>query len=78
MRQFMITVTALAVFGAMVVTAVTHAWAAHRKVRHPAAHARQLVQPVPTKRAVDPLYESCEFPWRHPELSCPGVSGDGG
>jgi hypothetical protein len=54
MCQFMITVTALAVFGAMVVTAVTHACAAHRKVRHPAAHARQVVQPVPTKRAVEP------------------------
>jgi hypothetical protein len=67
----MMTVTALTAFGAMVVTAVTHAWAAHHKVRHPAPHARQVVQPVPTKRAVDPLYDSCEYPRRHLELGCP-------
>jgi hypothetical protein len=47
------------------------AWAAHDKVRHPAPRAPQVVQPMPTKRAVDPLYESCEYPWRHLELGCP-------
>ena len=110
MRQFMMTVMALAVFGAMVAAAqaenqtlnprtvsgpvkkrtVTQTarpsqafgaaadyytgsdpWAAHHKVRHPAPHARQVVQPAPAKRAVDPLYESCEYPWRHLEFSCP-------
>jgi hypothetical protein len=63
------------------VLAVTPAWAAHHKVRHAAPHARQVVQPVqpaPTKPAADPLYESCDYPWRHPELSCPGVGGEGG
>lgn len=20
----------------------------------------------------DPLYESCEYPWRHPDMQCPG------
>jgi hypothetical protein len=75
MRQFMMTVTALAAFAATAVTAASPARAAHHKVRHPAPHARQVVQPVPTKPAADPLYESCEFPWRHPELSCPGAGG---
>ena len=26
----------------------------------------------------DPLYESCESPWKHPEYACPGVGGEGG
>jgi hypothetical protein len=109
MRQCMMTLMALAVFGAVVAAARAenqtpnprtvsgpvkkrtvaqtapsqafraateyHAgsdpWGAHYKVRHRAPHARQVMQPVPTKRAVDPLYESCEYPWRHLELSCP-------
>ncbi len=53
------------------------AQASHHKARrhlaHPPAHA---VQPKP-KPAVDPLYDSCEFPWRNPAFSCPGV-GDSG
>jgi hypothetical protein len=52
----------------------TSAQAAKHKVRHP---ARQTAQPQP-KPAGDPLYESCEFPWKHPDVSCPGNSGEGG
>ena len=56
----------------------TSAQAAHHKIRrHPAQPFAQTAQPK-LKPAGDPLYESCEFPWKHPEVSCPGVSGDGG
>jgi hypothetical protein len=57
---------------------VTSAQAAHHKVRrHPPQPSAQAVQPKP-KPAADPLYESCEYPWRHPDVSCPGLGGDGG
>ena len=23
-------------------------------------------------RGADPLYDSCEYPWRHPDMQCPG------
>jgi hypothetical protein len=26
----------------------------------------------------DPLYESCEYPWRHPDMQCPGANDGGG
>jgi hypothetical protein len=52
----------------------TLAQAAKHKVRH---QAGQTAQPQP-KPAGDPLYESCEFPWKHPDVSCPGNSGEGG
>lgn len=25
----------------------------------------------------DPLYDSCEYPWRHPEVQCPGNDNGG-
>ena len=49
----------------------TSAHAAHHKSRrHPAQPSAQSVQPKP-KPAGDPLYESCEFPWKHLGVSCP-------
>jgi hypothetical protein len=24
----------------------------------------------------DPLYESCEYPWRHLDMECPGLAGN--
>lgn len=51
---------------------------AHHKARqHPAQPSAEALRPQP-KPAGDPLYESCEFPWKHPDVSCPGVSGEGG
>jgi hypothetical protein len=29
-------------------------------------------------RSNDPLYKSCEEPWKHPAYSCPSSGGDGG
>ncbi len=55
-------------------TPLATAKAAKHKVRHP---ARQTAQPQP-KPAGDPLYESGEFPWKHPDVSCLGNSGEGG
>jgi hypothetical protein len=60
----------------------TSAQAAHHKSRRqPAQPSAQAVQPsvqaVHPKPAGDPLYESCEFPWKHLTVSCPGVGGDG-
>jgi hypothetical protein len=45
----------------------TSAPAAKHTVTHP---AQQTAQPQP-KPAGDPLYESCEFPWKHLDVSCP-------
>jgi hypothetical protein len=45
--------------------APTAAPAAKHEVRHP---AQQAAQPQP---AGDPLYESCEFSWKHLDVSCP-------
>jgi hypothetical protein len=61
----------------------TSAQAAHRKIhRHPAQPFAQAVQPKPKwapavkpKPAGDPLYESCEAPWKHPEFQCPNDAG---
>jgi hypothetical protein len=66
------------VYAVAAVLLATSAQAAHHKIRRHAAqpHA-QAVQPKP-KPAGDPLYESCEFPWKHPEVSCPGAGGEGG
>jgi hypothetical protein len=50
----------------------TSAQAAHHKIRrHPAQPSAQTVQQEP-KPAADPLYESCEYPWKHPDVQCPG------
>jgi hypothetical protein len=50
----------------------TSAQAAHHKVRrHPAQPSAQAVQPKP-KPAGDPLYDSCENPWKHLDVQCPG------
>jgi hypothetical protein len=57
----------------------TPAQAAKHKVRHPAPQARQTARPQPQPKPTgDPLYESCEYPWKHPGVSCPGNSGEGG
>jgi hypothetical protein len=49
----------------------TSAQAANHKIhRHPAQPFAQAVQPKP-KPARDPLYESCENPWKHLGVSCP-------
>jgi hypothetical protein len=56
----------------------TSAQAAHHKIRrHPAQPSAQAVQPKP-KPAADPLYESCEFPWKHLDVSCPWGNDSGG
>src|SRR5262249_16778427 len=59
----------------------TSAQAAHHKKshRHPAPPYAQAVQPKPQpKPAGDPLYESCDFPWKHPDVQCPGANDAGG
>jgi hypothetical protein len=58
----------------------TSAQAAKHKVRHPARPtARPKPKPKPkAKPAGDPLYESCEFPSKHSDVSCPGVGGESG
>jgi hypothetical protein len=67
-----------AVAAILLATSAQAAQAAHHKIRrHPAPPFAQAVQPKP-KPAGDPLYESCEFPWKHPDVSCPGNSGEGG
>jgi hypothetical protein len=54
----------------------TSAQAAHHKIRrHPAQPYAQTVQPKPKS---DPLWESCEFPWKHPDVQCPNGGGEGG
>jgi len=44
--------------------------ARHKSRRHPAQPSAQAVQPRP-KPAGDPLYESCEAPWKYLGVSCP-------
>jgi hypothetical protein len=29
-------------------------------------------------RAIDPLWESCEAPWKYPPYACPNNGGEGG
>jgi hypothetical protein len=59
-------------FAVAAVMLATSAQAAHHKSRrHPAQPSAQAVQPKP-KPAGDPLYESCEFPWKHLDVQCPG------
>jgi hypothetical protein len=61
----------IAVFAAAAVLLATAAQAAHHKTRrHPAQPSAQAAQPKP-KPAGDPLYESCEFPWKRLDVSCP-------
>jgi hypothetical protein len=51
----------------------TSAQAAHHKIRrHPAQPYGQAVQKPKPKPAVDPLYDSCENPWKHLDVQCPG------
>jgi hypothetical protein len=66
--------TRIVVSAVAVVLLATSAQAAHHKVRrHPAQPSAQAVQPkLKPKPAGDPLYESCEAPWKHPEVQCPG------
>jgi hypothetical protein len=50
----------------------TSAQAAHHKIRrHSAQPSVQAVQSKP-KPAVDPLYDSCENPWKHLDVQCGG------
>jgi hypothetical protein len=67
-------VTRIVASAVAAVLLATSAQAAHHKVRrHPAQPSAQAVQPKPKpKPAGDPLYESCEYPWKHPEVQCPG------
>jgi hypothetical protein len=68
--------------GAAVLLA-TSVQAAHHKIhRHPAQPFAQAVQSKPKfapavkpKPAGDPLYESCEAPWKHPDVQCPNDAG---
>jgi hypothetical protein len=57
----------------------TSVQAEHHKVRrHKAQPPAQSAQTRP-KPAVDRLYDACEFPWKHLDVICPGISsGDGG
>ena len=56
----------------------TSAQAARHKVRRPPAQpSAQAVQPKP-KPARDPLYDSCEHPWKHLDVSCPWGNDAGG
>lgn len=56
----------------------TSAQAAHHKIRrHPAQPSAQAVQSTP-KPASDPLYDSCENPWKHLDVSCPWGNDSGG
>ena len=46
-----------------------------------AARSRSLPNGTPVNigpHGNDPLYESCDSPWKHPEYACPGVGGEGG
>ena len=68
--------TALAVF-----TGNTNAYNAHAHKTHKTTTTSTrppLRVPVPDRSRVDtgpygndPIYESCEFPWRHLEVGCP-------
>jgi hypothetical protein len=67
----------ISVFAVATVLLATSAQAAHHKNRrHLAQPYAQTVQPKPKpKPAGDPLYESCEFPWKHPDVQCPNDAG---
>jgi hypothetical protein len=64
----------IVVYAVTAVLLATSAQAAHHKIRRHAAqpHAQAVQPKLKQKPAGDPLYESCEFPWRHPDVQCPG------
>lgn len=72
--------TAIVVSAVAAVLLATSAQASHHKTRrHPARPPAHAMRPKPNPQpAVDPLYESCESPWKHPGISCPGAGSDGG
>jgi hypothetical protein len=73
-------VTRIAVSAVAALLLATSAQAAHHKIRrHPAQPSAQAVQlKLKPKPAGDSLYESCESPWKHLEVSCPWGNDSGG
>jgi len=68
--------TALAVFPGNADAHKAHAYRAHRATTlwtngtHRGSPPYGRVNTGP--HGIDPLYDSCEHPWRHPEMQCPG------
>lgn len=75
---------------ALALVGPTFAFAKHPTPKHPIRRVEygrhdpnNWTRPYPTqlhapKPVHDPLYESCESPWKHPDVSCPWGNDAGG